>query len=80
MPQALREACLQVEREVQEVKWRTKGPGWKELGREGRREVWRGHCERLVRVVEGSCGVREREVERLRAEVRGEVARLVGGE
>lgn len=80
MPKALREACLEVEREVREVRGRRKEAGWKGLGREGRRKVWRGHCERLVGVVEGSWGVREREVERLRGEVRGEVGRLVRGE
>lgn len=77
VPEAAREACLAVEREIGEVRERRKGSGWKELGREGRRAAWRAHCERLVSAVEGSRGAREREVEGLRGELRGEVRRLV---
>lgn len=76
VPKTFREACLEVEREIGEVRERREGAEWKGLGREGRRAAWRGHCERLVGVVEGSRGARQREVESLRGELRGEVRKL----
>lgn len=79
VPKALRETCAEVEKEIGEVRARRKGGEWKGLGREGRRKAWRGYCERLVGVVEGRRGAREREVEVLRGEVRGEVRKLVRG-